>query len=148
MEETINIITLGQSSVGKTSIINRIVKDDNFEDNHEPTIGFDCLSTTKKFDNKSFKSIKYIYWDTAGAENYNSIIKTYIKGKDIILLIFCDLDSLNALKVRWYEFVKDLIDVKNSIFLVIVNKSYEFEANYDQIKKKGKNLLLKLVHIF
>ena len=94
------------------------------------------------------KSIKYLYWDTAGAENFNSITKTYIKGKDIILLIFCDLNSLNALKERWYEFVKDLIDVKNSIFLVIANKSDTFGDNYDQIKKKGKEFALEIGSYF
>ena len=144
MEETINIITLGQSSVGKTSIINRIVDNDNFEDNYEPTIGFDCLSITKEYNNKSFKSIKYIYWDTAGTENYNSITKRYIQDKDIILLIYCDLNSLEALKERWYELVKELIDVKNSIFLVIANKSDTFGDNYDQIKKKGKEFALEI----
>jgi len=148
MEETINIITLGQSSVGKTSIINRIVDNDNFEDNYEPTIGFDYFTTTKKFDNKSFKSIKYIYWDTAGTENYNSITKRYIQDKDIILLIFCDLNSLEALKERWYELVKELIDVKKSIFLVIANKSDTFGDNYDQIKKKGKEFALEIGSYF
>ena len=46
--QTINIITLGQSAVGKTSIIKRIV-DNNFEDAYDITIGLDFKYIIKEY---------------------------------------------------------------------------------------------------
>ena len=55
MEKVINVITLGDSGVGKTSIINRI-KDGTFKNDYSVTINIDHFfirkKYKKKFDNK------------------------------------------------------------------------------------------------
>ncbi len=77
------IITLGESGVGKTSIIKRYVH--NIFDT-------DCLSTIginfsfKEVERKG-KKIQLKFYDTAGQERYNSISKNQINSSNGILLI-------------------------------------------------------------
>ena len=137
MEEDISIITLGQSAVGKTSIIKRIIHN-TYEETTRITISLEFHSLTKDYKNKSFNKIKYQFSDTAGGEIYNSLTMNYIRGKDIVLLVFCDLDSLEVLIKRWYSFIKDNSDVSKTKFIVVANKSDTFGDKYDDIKKKGK----------
>lgn len=135
--ETINIITLGHSNVGKTSLIKRIT-DKTFNDKNNTTIGFNVKNIIRDYNNKSFKSIKYVFWDTSGSEQYNSIAASYIRDKEIVLLVFCDLDTLDSLKDRWIEYYKQYADTKKSKIIVVANKSDTFGVKYEEIKKLGK----------
>ena len=137
MEEEISIITLGQSAVGKTSIIKRIIHN-TYEETTKITISLEFHSLTKDYKNKSFNKIKYQFSDTAGGEIYNSLTMNYIRGKDIVLLVFCDLDSLEVLIKRWYSFIKNNSDISKTKFIVVANKSDTFGDKYEDIKKKGK----------
>ena len=59
------VITLGDSGVGKTSIIRRYANN-IFDENVLSTIGVGFANKTKEYTNNSFKSIKYLFWDTCG----------------------------------------------------------------------------------
>ena len=144
--EEINIITLGDSAVGKTSLINRIT-DKTFSDEHQVTVGFDFKYITRDY-NKSFKSIKYYFWDTAGEENFNSLAEIYIRGKEIVLLVFSDLKTLNSLKKRWIEFYKQHADSENSKIIVVANKSDTFGDKYEEIRKLGKEFSMNINSFF
>ena len=69
LDATLKIILLGDSMVGKTSIIRRYATND-FEENATPTIGTAFLSKTIKMEEKT---IKLEIWDTAGQERYRSL---------------------------------------------------------------------------
>jgi small GTP-binding protein len=56
------IVVLGDTSVGKTSIINKLIYDKYYEDG-QPTIGIDFVSKQFLVDEKV---IKFQLWDTAG----------------------------------------------------------------------------------
>ena len=135
--ETISIITLGEAAVGKTSILKRITQK-TYEDNYSITLSLDFLYLTKDYKNKSFNQIKYHFYDTAGGETYNALTKNYIRGRDIVLLVFCDIDSLEVLQRRWFGFIKDNADISKTKFIVVANKSDTFGDNYEKIKSKGK----------
>ena len=69
------IIFLGDTAVGKTSIVRRL-RNKGFKLQAEPTIGLDF---TAMYGNITHgKKIKFHVWDTAGQENFNSIIHTLI----------------------------------------------------------------------
>lgn len=82
------IVILGDVSVGKTSLISRIV-DNKFNEKYEPSIGVDFASKNIIYREKSFKTQ---IWDTAGQEKYRSLIPSYIRGSNIIVIVF-DLTS-------------------------------------------------------
>lgn len=78
------IVILGDVNVGKSSIIARFV-DNKFKGDYEPSIGVDFASKSLKYKDKM---IKLQIWDTAGQEKYKSLIPSYIRGSNIILVVF------------------------------------------------------------
>ena len=75
------LIIIGDSGVGKTSLLNRICNNSIIEEN-TPTIGVEFQSKIEMIDNG--ERVKCQMWDTAGQENFAPIIKTYYRGLSLI----------------------------------------------------------------
>lgn len=78
------VVMLGDSSVGKSSMLCRYV-DKDFNENHISTIGVDFKITTVKIDDKI---VKLQLWDTAGQERFRTIVGSYYRGAQGIILVF------------------------------------------------------------
>ena len=83
--DEIKIITLGNSQVGKTSIIIRFIEK-KFSFNYLSTIGLDFKS--KKILLPNGNEVKIRVFDTAGQDRFRSIAVSYIQKADGILLIY------------------------------------------------------------
>ena len=81
---TLKFLTLGDSMVGKTSIVLRFV-DNIFFDQTKSTIGVDFKTKIIRFGNKY---IKIKVWDTAGQERFRTITRQYYKNAEGMILIF------------------------------------------------------------
>jgi len=99
--KSFNIITLGDSGVGKTSIINRYIKNE-FDENNEATLGIKYSYKEIKFNNKDKIILKLV--DTAGQERFRSLTKSYFKNVDAVLFVFSmdDKDSFDTI-IDWME---------------------------------------------
>ena len=136
-EVNINIITLGDPFVGKTSIIKRI-KDGTFNEHVNATVGVRLFIIKKKYEKKNIM-ISLNFKDTAGQELFqNSIPVQYIRNSHIVLLVFSDIDSLNNLKDRWYSFFKQHANIDNSRFILVGNKSDIFGNEKEEILREGQ----------
>ena len=136
-EVNINIITLGDPFVGKTSIIKRI-KDGTFNEHVNATVGVRLFIIKKKYEKKDIM-ISLNFKDTAGQELFqNSIPVQYIRNSHIVLLVFSDIDSLNNLKDRWYSFFKQNANIDNSRFILVGNKSDIFGNEKEEILREGQ----------
>ena len=135
-EVEINVITLGDVAVGKTSIINWI-KDGIFREKHQATIALDFFKIKRKYEKKNIMiSLNFI--DTTGQEQYQKTLPlNYIRNSHVVILVFSDFDNLNSLKRRWYSFYKENSNIDNSRFILIGNKSDLFGDNRDEIIKQG-----------
>ena len=78
-----NVILLGSSAVGKTSIFTRLSKD-IFTEYYITTVGFDIITYYIKYKSKKYE---LIIQDTAGQEIYKSLTKSFFRQKDGVLLI-------------------------------------------------------------
>ena len=137
-EKDIKVITLGESGVGKTSIINRI-KGDGFNEAQLPTFEILDLFTLKKTDTKRNLTINLIFHDTAGQEKLaNKLPMNYIRNSKVVLLVFCDIESLKVIKERWYTFYQQNTNTENPRFILIGNKSDIFGDKRDEIIKQGQ----------
>ena len=117
------VILLGDSFVGKTSLIVRFC-DDTFDVNGLATIGID---SKKKFVKRKDKKVELEIWDTAGQERFRSLAKNCCNSMDGIILVF-DLgnkDSFHHMKI-WHQNLKDIIDF-NKVGLVLVGNKCDIE---------------------
>ena len=93
----IRIITLGESTVGKTAYINKYV--DNIYKNTLPTIWFNTYS--KNFSLPSGESIKIIFEDTSGQERYHSLSLNFIRKANGAVLMY-DITQRNTFETISY----------------------------------------------
>jgi small GTP-binding protein len=126
IRKDIKVILLGDSSVGKTSIILRYYKD-QFDINSLSTIGSTYVTKDLKRGN-----VTYVLniWDTSGQEKYHSVTKLFIQNANIILLVYSIVsqESFNTLEY-WYNSALDICDnIDKIVFAVIGNKSDLFES--------------------
>lgn len=86
------IITIGEPSVGKTSLIKKFVKN-QIDDEYLPTVG---ASISKQpayiMDSEKKVPISMLLWDIAGQEQFNLLHKVYYKGSKGVVIVF-DLTS-------------------------------------------------------
>ena len=113
------ILLLGDSNVGKSSLISRYV-DGLWSDVFVPTIGVDFKIKTLEIGNKN---IKMQIWDTAGQERFRNIISSYFRGSHGILLIYdiTNKNSFNNLQ-DWLEVIENNAN-KNVLKILIGNKN-------------------------
>ena len=90
---TRKIVTLGETGVGKSSLICRVIND-NFYEFQEPTIG--AAFQVKEIELENTK-VKLEIWDTAGQERYKSLAPMYYRGATVALICF-DLGNPDSLK--------------------------------------------------
>ena len=135
-EVNINIITLGDQYVGKTSIINRI-KYKAFQENLSNTVGIKLLVIKRKYEKKNIMFTLNLMDSNCNQNNEKSLPIQYIRDSHIVLLVFCNIETLNSLKDRWYTFYKENADVENSRFILVGNKSDIFGNEKDEIIRQG-----------
>ena len=133
-------ILLGDSSVGKSSIYNRL-SGKNFSEGLISTIGTEKMIINYddvKIDEKEniIKNFKIILFDTAGQERYRAITKSYFKESQGIILIYSivDEDSFKHIEA-WLGSIKDsLSDWKRTGYIVMLlgNKLDIAEENKEQ----------------
>ena len=113
------ILLVGNSSVGKSSLFLRFV-DDVWNDVFVPTIGVDFKIKTLKINEQN---VKLQIWDTAGQERFRTIISSYYKGAQGILLVFdlTEKESFESLNNWLIEIEKNAN--KNVIKILIGNKN-------------------------
>ena len=114
----LRIILVGDSNVGKTSLINRFMGND-FQENYQCTINVDFKIKTITFSSSIAAELKI--WDTCGQERYRAMTRQYFKDALGIVLVF-DISDLNSFKNLsfWMKEIKNYSNsnIKPQIILV------------------------------
>lgn len=85
------LVLLGESAVGKSSLVLRFVKG-QFQEYQEATIGAAFLTQTVCLDDTT---VKFEIWDTAGQERYHSLAPMYYRGAQAAIVVF-DITSAES----------------------------------------------------
>ena len=150
------IILIGNSGVGKSSILQRYIQK-VFDENYSCTIGVDFFMKSL---NIGEKSIKLQLWDTAGTEKFRSITTGYYRGANAAFVVF-DLTSkksfnaLNEWIQNYYKYSnpdseKNVVLIGNKSDLIEEREITEEEINnfvkdnnikyFETSAKDGKNV--------
>jgi small GTP-binding protein len=119
----IKILTLGDTMVGKSSIVLRF-SEDKFDDNQFATIGIDFKT---KYIKIADSSVKVLIWDTAGQEKFQNIAKQYYKGANGVLLIY-DIGSRKSFERIdfWLKELKENNRI-DELFICLVGNKVDLE---------------------
>ena len=116
------LVMLGNSGVGKTSLIKYEIKN-TFINNSDSTIVFEhSFKNYNIFD----KTVRLQIWDTCGEEIYYSSLKNFYRSALCVIIVFSldDKDSFNSLK-KWIEDIKNNHNSEEYYLILIGNKKDE-----------------------
>ena len=134
--ELLKIVLIGESGVGKTSIIQQFV-DQMFQNDQQSTIGGTFSTKIVKCGNG--KILKLELWDTAGQERYRSISQLFYKDANAAILVYdiTNKFSFEEIQNYWFKQVKESA-TENIILSIVGNKLdlYEQEVVDQKAAKK------------
>ena len=145
----IKVILLGDTGVGKTSIINRYINN-KFDPDNDSTLS-SSFSTKEVIKNDVLYRLNL--WDTIGQEKYNAITNILIKGSNIVILVY-SVDSFSSFENIdfWYNNIKDILQEDKYVLAIVGNKSDLINEDESIVSEeearnfaKGKNAYFKLI---
>ncbi|XP_053493486.1 ras-related protein Rab-22A [Ictalurus furcatus] len=80
----LKVCLLGDTGVGKSSIVCRFVED-SFDPNINPTIGASFMTKTVQYQNELHK---FLIWDTAGQERFRALAPMYYRGSAAAIIVY------------------------------------------------------------
>ena len=128
------IITLGDSKVGKSSLIVQFI-DNKFSFNYMSTVGFDLKRKVMKFNDN--EEIKIVLHDTAGQERFRSLTTNYIKKANGILLVYdiTDRKSFDNIK-NWMDNIHE--ETGDKLPIILVGNKIDLNKERAVLKNEGE----------
>ena len=143
--DSYKIVLLGQSGVGKTSIITQFI-DENFTDDQQSTTG--ATFSSKDIQCSNGRLLKFDIWDTAGQEKYRSLTKMFYKDAAAAILVY-DItrkDSFDEIRNYWAEQIKEH-SPKKIVIALAANKSDLYEEEKVP-EEEGRKLATEIGALF
>jgi small GTP-binding protein len=137
-DEKIKLMILGDTNVGKSSILRKYCKNEFFP-KYVATIGIDFHLKYVTINNKK---IRLQVWDTAGQERYKVVTKNYFNTSDGFIVIYDITNRESFINVNnWIEQINSLVgeDVKCIIF----GNKIDLEDKREVEMSEGKELAEK-----
>ena len=106
--KNIKVIILGDSQSGKSSIWNRIMRNE-FTDNYRLTIGVKIACKTYLYKGEK-RNVEF--WDITGKDKYRAFIKSYYSSTSVAILVYDCMNKNSFFKLK--SSIKELEDIAES----------------------------------
>ena len=115
----IKVVTLGETGVGKTALVDRFVHD-KFEEKYKPTIGIDIFLKRITLDDKK---VQLQIWDIGGQEHFRMVRRNYLLGAAGAIFVY-DLTKPHTFEklVDWDKELVDVLRKEKVPYILIGNK--------------------------
>ncbi|CAG2174796.1 unnamed protein product [Oppiella nova] len=140
---TFKLVFIGDSGVGKTSLVERTVRN-SFNESTDLTIGAAFHKYVLRTDSNS--TVTFNIWDTAGQERYRSLGPIYYRGSDAAILVY-DITNTNSFEniEFWIYSLKSVLG-QDIVMALVGNKSdleHRRSVDYKEAKRfANKNDLI------
>lgn len=144
MEHKLKIILVGDTNVGKTSILQR--KHNNiFNPTFTTTLGVDFYYISLR---KNNTDIKIYLWDTAGQEKFANLINVYFRDIDGAMILY-DITNRNSFDSieNWIEKISMYNKNKTDVPIIIVGTKTDLEKHRMVHKHEVVNISKKYNYI-
>ena len=134
-DDKVSCIIIGDSSVGKTSIIKKYFEGKDIKD-HLATAGIGFYYKKIEIGNKL---IKLKIWDTAGQEKYKSLTSNYYKNAQGVILVYdvSNKESYDNLK-NWISCISDNYNKISDVQVIVIGN--KIDLNRVVSKKEAEDL--------
>jgi Ras-related protein Rab-18 len=118
---TVKLLILGAASVGKSSLLLRFTDQQWLPENEaQPTVGVD--NWTHKLEVKG-KHVNLCIWDTPGEESFRTIVSSYYRGTQAIILVY-DISNRQSFEtIEWWFAVRSQHAPKSAVKILVGNKA-------------------------
>ena len=137
------VILVGDSGVGKTSIIGRFIN--RYNEKEKSTLG---ASFSNKIDVIDNYKISFDIWDTAGQEKFRSVNSIFYKEAYVCILVYdiTTLESFKSIKNYWYKTIME--NCSSNIILGLAGNKIDLYENEEVNKKEAKEYCKSINALF
>jgi len=127
------ILLIGDSAVGKSSIILRFAED-QFQDTFISTVGVDFKIRDFEIDGET---VRLQIWDTAGQERFRTITSSFFRGAHAIVVVY-DITKSSSLQnlSKWLEEITR--SAPQDVRVVLVGNKCDLENERQVETKEGQ----------
>ena len=130
-DEKCQLLIIGDSTVGKTSMLYRYTED-KFSTQHLATVGIDFFT---KDETLLGKNVRIKIWDTAGQERYKSLTAAFFRNAQGVILVYdvSNLETYENLKY-WLQSINLNLGEKSDIKKIIIGNKIDLtrEVNKEE----------------
>jgi small GTP-binding protein len=131
------IIIIGESRIGKTSILKRL-ETNQFHENTISTVGLDFVNFYHTIDSCK---VKLQLWDTAGQERFRTITRSHFRNTKGIIFAFdiSNKDSFDMLEY-WFQTIEFDNNIENKTIVYLIGNKMDLEYDRDITYIDAKNV--------
>ena len=120
---SVQLLIIGDSSVGKTSILTRY-SNGTFKEDYIATVGLDYYSKNEVLNNKT---IHIKIWDTAGQERYKALTQGFFRNAQGVMIVYdvTNTESFDNLKYWISSIQKNIESNKISIPVILLGNKID-----------------------
>ena len=138
----LKLTVLGDSAVGKTSLINKYITD-SFSSNYQPTLGVNILTKDLRFEANN-SEIRLLLWDLAGQDKYELTRKMFFQGSVGSLLIYdkTRYSTFERISSKWLKDFKEY-GRPDGVYILIGNKldlKYTMKISSEEGRKLSEEI--------
>ncbi|WWC86413.1 uncharacterized protein L201_001290 [Kwoniella dendrophila CBS 6074] len=141
----LKLLLIGNSSVGKSSLLLRFTDDEFLSDEETAaTIGVDFKAKSIEIDGKKYK---LSVWDTAGQERFRTLTSSYYRGAQGVVLVY-DVSSRQTFDelLKWFKEIDTYCG--ESVVKMIVGNKIDKEFSRQVSTDEGKTFALRMGALF
>ncbi|XP_067006162.1 ras-related protein Rab-18-B [Anabrus simplex] len=140
---TLKILIIGESGVGKSSLLLRFI-DDSFNPDQQLTIGVDFRTKKVTVDGNT---VKLAIWDTAGQERFRTLTPSYYRDAQGAILVY-DVSNMNSFtKLETWLNELDTYSTKSNIIKMVVGNKIDVE-NREVSREEGMKFARRHATLF
>jgi len=140
---TLKILIIGESGVGKSSLLLRFIED-KFDPDQSTTIGVDFKTRKLTVDGST---VKLAIWDTAGQERFRTLTPSYYRDAQGAILVYDVTDKHTFNKIETWLNELDTYSTKSNIVKMVVGNKID-QSNREVTREEGMRFAKRHATLF
>ena len=116
------VVMLGESGVGKSSILNQFINNSFLRGKEQPTVSPHFVRRTQTIYKLGSHKVQYNLWDTAGQEKYRCLTSMYFRDANVAIIVFDVTSSKSLSQVDYWAEELNKSNAFDFVMVLVGNK--------------------------